>query len=131
MTRRNLHDDVHLAAHAGVVDWNDGSRPLGDRRFDQALVHVERVRPDIDEDRGRAPQDEGVCGRYERERRHDHFVARLHQQHGSHFERGRARVGQQAGGAKVILEPSLALGRKVPSPARSEPAKHSFTYSIS
>ena len=69
------HDRVHVAAHARVVDRHDGPRPRRDGRFDLRLVEVQRVRPDIDEDRRRPPQHEGIGRRHERERRHDDLVS--------------------------------------------------------
>ena len=56
-----------------------GNRPGArrDRGLDQPLIEVERILADIDEDRHRATQHEGVRRRYEGEGRHDHFVAAL------------------------------------------------------
>ena len=112
---RDLHDRVHVAADAGVVDGHDRLRPRGDRRLDPRLVDVQRVGPDVDEDRRRAAQRERVRRRDERERRHDHLVAGSHAaEDRRHLEGRRAGVGEERlPGADPLLEPgAAALGER-------------------
>ena len=48
---RDLHDLVHGTADARVVDHDDGLGLCGDGRLDEALVDIERIGPDIHENR--------------------------------------------------------------------------------
>ena len=87
---------VHLAADAGVVNRHDRLGPRRDRGFDQLLVEAERVGPNVDEHGAAAAPDDGVRRRDERERRHDHLVARSDVgERERHLERRRARVGEE------------------------------------
>ena len=52
---RDIHYDFHLTAYARVMDGNDGSRTIGDRRFDQLRVDVQRISTYIDEHGHRTP----------------------------------------------------------------------------
>ena len=77
------------------MDHDDRPCALGDRGLDRALVDVERVGSDVDEDRHGAAKDEGVGGRDERERGHDHLVAGSEPaQVADHLQRGGARRGR-------------------------------------
>ena len=73
----HAEDSLHLAADARVVDGHGGTRPICDQLLELPLVEVERVGPDVDEDRFRSTQHEGVGGRDEGEGGQDHLVARL------------------------------------------------------
>ena len=78
------------------MDGHDRLRARGDRRIDEPLVEVQRVLADVDEHGHGAAQRERVGGRRERERRHDHLVARPDlEQHRGELERRRARRRQQ------------------------------------
>ncbi len=93
---RNVHDRVHLAADTRIVHGHDRTRALGDRRFDQALVDVQRVWPDIDEYRDRTAQHEGVGGRHKSVRGHDDLVAWFQiRQDRRHLQGCCARMRQQ------------------------------------
>ena len=107
-------DLVHLTGHAGIVHRHDGACPRRQRRVDGALVEVQRVGPDVDEDRHAAPQHERVRRRHERERGHDHFVARqdVAEQRG-HFQRPRTGMRQQRlDAAHLRFQPRLAAPRE-------------------
>jgi hypothetical protein len=110
VARGDRHDRVHLAGHAGVV--HDADRPGAgrDRRLDQGLVEVERVRADVHEDGDGPAQDHGVGGADEGEGRHDHLVPRLQPcQERRHLERRRAGMGQEdAGDPEPVGQPALA-----------------------
>ena len=69
------HDLVHFASDAGVMDGKNSSGAGSDRRFDEALVDVERIRPDVDKDGRCAPEHDGVGGGDEGVGRKDHLVA--------------------------------------------------------
>jgi hypothetical protein len=96
MPLSHLGDSVHLARNAGVVDRDDGLRAGRDRIFDDALVDVECVRPDVYEDGNRATEGDGVRRRDEREGGHDYLIARLEvEQDRRHLERRCGRVHEQ------------------------------------
>ena len=109
-------DRVHLTGHARVVDDQHGLGPRGDRILDERLVDVHRVRTDVHEHGHRAPRDERVRARNERERGHDDLVARLDVgQDGRHLESRRAGMGQQRPvSAGRRLEPLRARPRERP-----------------
>ena len=87
----NVHDGVHLAGDAGVVDGHDGAGPVGDGVLELCLVDVHGIRTDVDKDGGRAGQDDGGGGAGE-------------------VERGRPAGGQQGLlGAEPLLEKGVAL----------------------
>ena len=70
------HDRVHLAAHAGVVDRDDGFGFVGDGGFNQGFVEIEGIEADVDEHRHSAADGEGIGGGDEGVGWHDHFVNR-------------------------------------------------------
>ena len=89
--------------------------PVGDRRLDQALVQVQRVGSDVDEDRPRAAQHEGVGRRDEGERRHDDFVARADVgEQRRHLQGGGAGMDEKhpARAARLEQERLAALGER-------------------
>ena len=75
MTPCDRHNLVHFAADAGIMDREDCARARRDRGFDQPLVDVKRVRPDIHEHRRGAPQHNSVCGGDEGKGWKNHLVA--------------------------------------------------------
>ena len=94
--RGDLEDGIHLAADARVVDGHDSLGPGGDERLQLRLIEVERIRPDIRENRLGATKHKGVGRGDEGEGRDDDLVARLEvQQQGGHLNRMRAGCGQQ------------------------------------
>ena len=96
MTFGQGRDRGHFAGHAGIVDCEDRLRPIADRALDLGFIDVQRVVADVHEDWHASPENEGVGRRHERERRHDDLIARSDiRQEGGHFQRRRARVGQQ------------------------------------
>ncbi len=117
---RDLHDLVHGTADARVVNHEDGLGLLRDGRLDQVLVDVERVGPDVHEDRHGTAQNHGIRGRHEGERRHDDLVARFElEQHGGHLHGGRAGVRQKGLAASdLALEPRIATLRERAVPAQ-------------
>jgi hypothetical protein len=71
-----------------MASGDDDLRPGGHCICNFGLVQIERVGPNIDEDRPRAPQDEGVDGGNKREIRDDDLVAWLHtEQQRTHIQR--------------------------------------------
>ena len=85
---------------------DDGLRARCDQRFQPGFIQVQRIRPDVGEDRSGAAQDEGVDRRDKGERRDDDLVAGLDiQQEGGHLQRVGAGGGQQdLGDAQLLLE---------------------------
>ena len=75
MTPGDRHDLVHLAADAGIMDREDRPRARRNRGFDQPLVDIQRVRPDIHEHRRGAPQHNRIGGRDESKGWKNHLVA--------------------------------------------------------
>ena len=71
-----LHDSIHLAADAGVMDDGHRTGARRDQPLQVAFVKVERLRPDVDEHRSGAAQDEGVGSRVEGEGQDGYLVAR-------------------------------------------------------
>ena len=58
----DIHDRVHLAGDAGVVDRNDGPCLVGDGVLNLCLINIHGIRTDIHEDNGGAAQHKGVRG---------------------------------------------------------------------
>ena len=54
------HDDVHLAAHSGVMHDHDGFSPRRDRGLDEPFVEVERVTPHVEKYRHTTTQNKRV-----------------------------------------------------------------------
>ena len=96
-----MHNEDRLGA------WRDCG-------LDQRFVEIERVGTNVDEDRYGTAQHDGIRGRNEGERWHDHLVTRLKvEQQRGHLERGGARVGQQClGRIETLLQPLVAAPRK-------------------
>lgn len=69
------HDFVHLTTDAGIMDREDRPCARRNRGFDQPLVDIQRVRPDIHEHRCGAPQRNRVGGGDEGEGWKNHLVA--------------------------------------------------------
>ena len=85
----DIHDGIHLARHARVVNHANGPRPLRNGRFNQRLVNILGIRPDIHEHRHRAAQNEGVCGGHKCIGGHDDLVSgSAVNQQGGHFQGG-------------------------------------------
>ena len=107
---RDRQDRVHLAPHAARNARARSPRVRGVIRLASCrLVEVERVGPDVGEDRLRAAQHERVDRRDERERRDDHLVARADvQQQGRHLQGVRA-----GGGRSTFGTPSCSLQQAV------------------
>ena len=98
-----------------------GKDRLGARRdqvFQQLLIEVQRVRPDVDKYRARSAQDERIDGRDKSERRHDDLIAGGDsQQEGAHLQGVRARCGQQCTRAAQLLFQVLVAAVRVGSVA--------------
>jgi hypothetical protein len=95
------------------VHHHDRLGAAGNRLFDQALVDVERVGANIDEDRNTAAQHHSVSGRYERVGRHDDLIARADVgEEAGHLERGSAGVGEQRADRSQMLRKDFAAGRR-------------------
>jgi len=58
-------DRIHLATDASVVNDDNGLRPFRACPFDQLLIDIERVGPDIDKGRACPTECEGIRGRHE------------------------------------------------------------------
>jgi len=88
---RNFHDRVHLTSHACVVDRHSGASPLGDEALELALIEIESVWADVDENRLRSSQCESVGAGHKGERRDDHLVSGLEvEKERAHLQRMRA-----------------------------------------
>ena len=78
------------------MDRHDGARARCNGLLYQALVDVQCVRSDIDEDRNSPAEDKGIRCRDKGERRHDDLIARFEiEEQGGEFERCRARLCEQ------------------------------------
>ena len=106
----NLVDLVHLAGHARVVHRHNRLRLLGNSRLDQVLVQVHRVGANVHEHALGPLRNECVGSTHERERGHNHLVARPDvAKAGRHLERMRAARGKERlRRAGVLLEPLVA-----------------------
>ena len=84
---RDIHDGIHLAAYACVVDRCDDLSLVCYRIFDELLIDILGIRTDVHEDKLSASQDECVCCRYECIRRKDDLISRLYiRQYSCHVE---------------------------------------------
>ena len=70
-----LQEGVHVGRQADLVDRHDRLRARRDRALGGGRIEVVGARVDVREDRLRAAVPDGVGGRDERQRRHDHLVA--------------------------------------------------------
>ncbi len=112
---------------AGRPSWWTGMIAfvrLRDGALDGVRVEVVRARVDVGEDRRRAALPDGVGGGDERQRRHDHLVARTDARDVQReLQRGRAvRDGDGLGGADALRERGLELAhaRALRDPARGD-----------
>lgn len=76
MALGDREDHVHFTGDTAIVHDDNCLGPFRDGLFDEPLVDVQRVVPAVDEDRHSTTEHIRVSGRDERERRHDHFIAR-------------------------------------------------------
>src|SRR5215472_2144758 len=96
MPMRYVHDHVHFASDAGVVNWDDGLGSWGDGCLDPGLVNIERIWPNIYKHWNSAAQHEGVRGGDKCERRHNHFVTRFDPcKDCRHFQTGSTGIGEE------------------------------------
>lgn len=112
MAGGDIHDGIHLAGDAGVMNRNDSSCLFGDGVLDFGLVDIHGIRADIHKNGGGTAQNKGVGGGYKSIGRHDHFISRLNicQKRG-HLRRMGAGGGQESlRCAGVFLDPSAAEG---------------------
>lgn len=114
VTAGDVHDHVHLARDAGIVDRHYHARAVGYGRLDLGLVDVHGVGADVDEDEPRPGEDERRGGGGEGEARQDDLVARLKlAEQRRHLERRGARGGEQRLlGAEPVLQPLVAAHRE-------------------
>ena len=73
----NLHDPVHLTGHPGIMNGYDRPGFRCDCRLDLILIQIHRIRSDIDKNRRRSRQQNGICRRGEGETRQNHLIPRL------------------------------------------------------
>ena len=112
---RHRADDVHGAAHAGVVHRHDGACARRDQRLELPFVEIEGVGADVGEHRHRAAQREGVGARDEGERGQDDFIARLEvEQKCRELERMRAGRGEQSSRCALARRQDLLQERVTP-----------------
>ena len=106
----NLVDLVHLASHARIVHRHNRLRLLGDGGFNQVLVQVHGVGTDIHEHALGPLRHECIGRTHERERWHNHLVARLDvAKAGRHFKRmGAAGSHQRFHSAGMLFKPIVA-----------------------
>ena len=117
MPVRDLHDRVHLAGHAGIVDGHDGPGPLRHRSLYELFVQIHGIRPDVHEHRDGSPQHESVRGGHEGEGRHDDLIPGLNpgEQQRRQLRGMGAGSGQQAfRRAGLLLDPFVAFLRIAP-----------------
>ena len=107
-----------------LVDGHDRLRRGGDRALGGGRVEVVGARVDVGEDRLGAAVPDGVGGRDERQRRHDHLVARAHARDVQRErQRGRAAGrGHRLRGAHTRRERLLELRARA-APARPSPTR--------
>ncbi len=78
MGRRQVAQLVHRRRVAEEVNRKQRRRALADQRLDRRRGDREGARIDVAEDRPRAGVDDGLGGRVEGQRRHDHLVTGAH-----------------------------------------------------
>ena len=107
----DLHDGIHLAGYACIVNHADDGGLVGNGGLDFGLVDVHGVRADVHIDDLCAPLDKGVRSGDKGVGGQNHFIARLYiAQQSSHFQRTGAGGGQQnLGCAGLFLKPFVAL----------------------
>ena len=71
---RNVHDLVHLAAHAGIVHRSDHLRLFRDGILDQILVDIHGVGTDVHKHDLCSPQHKGISRGDKGVGGHDHFI---------------------------------------------------------
>ncbi|MNW20727.1 hypothetical protein D3C71_2212570 [compost metagenome] len=62
MLFRQRHNGIHLTGHARIMYRHNRFGPVGDRRFNQALINIHGVWTYIDKHNGRPAQHEGIGG---------------------------------------------------------------------
>ena len=102
---RDIHDLVHLTAHAGIMNRNDPLRFLRNGVLDQLLIDVHGVRTDVHKYGRRPPQHESVRGGHKIEGGHDHLVPRSY----AREQRRQLRGVGAGGGEQTFLRPRARL----------------------
>ena len=105
----DVHDGVHLAADAGVVDDADDLCLIGDGGFDLRLVNVHGVRTNIHKHRHRPHQHKGIGGGDKRVGRQDHLVSGFQIAQQS----GQLQCVRAGGGEQHLRRPRLLLQQLV------------------
>ena len=115
----NLHNRIHLARHARIMNYADGAGAVRDSRFNQRLVNILRIRPDVHEHRNAAAQHKRVRRGDERIGRHDNLVAgaAVDQQGGHLQSRGTGMNQQGLPGPGALHEQLMAFLRIIAVPA--------------
>ena len=60
MALRDVHDGIHLAGNAGIVDRNNRLCFIGNGVLNKALVHVHRLRMNVNKHAGCTAKYEGI-----------------------------------------------------------------------
>ena len=114
-----VHDRIHLTGNTRIVDGDDRPRSVRHCLFDQRLVNIHGVRPDVDKNCPGSAENKGIRGGYKCVRRHDHLIALPDiDQERCKLCRLRAGGRQQAFcHACILLDPLTALLRERTVPA--------------
>ena len=114
MLLRNLHDRIHLTAHARIVNRRDRPGLLCDRIFDQRFIDIHRIRPDIHKDRSGPAQHKSIRRRNKGIGGQDHLIPLLDiQKKRCQLRRLRTRRCEQTSRRfGLFLDPFTALLRK-------------------
>ena len=108
------HDRVHLAPHPGIMHRHNNFGFLGNHGFQQGFIHIQCVRPDVNEPDFCPPQGKGIgCG-YKGERRHDNLIPGLDiAENSRHFQGPGTGMGEHCFvNAELCFHQVTALGGK-------------------
>ena len=82
----NLHDLIHLAAHAGIMNHRNRFRPLRNRCFNLIFIDIHRIRANIHKHSLRSPEYKSICRGNKSVRRHNYLIPRFDiRQQSGHF----------------------------------------------
>ncbi len=121
---RDRHDRIHCACAPREMHRQDRTRAFADRRLDRGGVDRVRQRIDVGEHRGQARMDDRVDARAERQRRGDHFAARLEpgRDHRDMQRRGTRIDRRDMAGRNALVRREIGLEPRDARPG-AEPAR--------
>ena len=110
MTFCDIHNSIHLTAHAGIMYRNDCSGFFSDGIFNERLINIHGIRTDIHKYRCGTTQNKGIGGGNKSIGWHDDFISRFNvRKKCSHLCSMGTGSGQQSlGGAGTVFNPLIA-----------------------